>query len=247
MSDERRWTLRLGAALVAASSLLYFLQYEIFHDPTGVLQGLVSNLAFLPIYVLLATVMLDTLMRKREKAILLKKLNMVIGVFYAEAGTELLARFTALDRDPEGLREALRDGRNWSEEDFRRLTGALGRHPFEVECEGADLEGLREFLVGKRAFLLGLLTNPNLLEHDTFTDLLWAVFHLVEELSHRPVGYRPAGADAAHLANDIRRAYSLMAGDWLAYMKHLKADYPYLFSLALRTSPFDPSASVEVR
>jgi len=31
--------------------------------------------------------------------------------------------------------------------------------------------------------LLGLLGNPNLLEHDSFTDLLWAVFHLMEELS----------------------------------------------------------------
>jgi len=33
----------------------------------------------------------------------------------------------------------------------------------------------------------------------------------------------------------------------LAYMKHLKKEYPYLFSLAVRTNPFDPGASVEVR
>jgi hypothetical protein len=30
-------------------------------------------------------------------------------------------------------------------------------------------------------------------------------------------------------------------------MKHLKADYPYLFSLAVRTNPFDANASVEVK
>jgi hypothetical protein len=28
-------------------------------------------------------------------------------------------------------------------------------------------------------------------------------------------------------------------------MEHLKKEYPYLFSLALRTNPFDPEASVE--
>jgi hypothetical protein len=30
-------------------------------------------------------------------------------------------------------------------------------------------------------------------------------------------------------------------------MKHLKIDYPYLFSLAVRTNPFNPDASPEVR
>ena len=29
--------------------------------------------------------------------------------------------------------------------------------------------------------------------------------------------------------------------------EHLKNDYPYLFSLAVRTNPFDPNASVEVK
>jgi len=29
-------------------------------------------------------------------------------------------------------------------------------------------------------------------------------------------------------------------------MEHLKNEYPYLFSLAIRTNPFDPEASVEV-
>ena len=35
--------------------------------------------------------------------------------------------------------------------------------------------------------------------------------------------------------------------EWLAYMKHLKESYPYLFSLAVRTNPFDPAASPEVK
>jgi len=30
-------------------------------------------------------------------------------------------------------------------------------------------------------------------------------------------------------------------------MKHLKTNYPYLFSLAVRTNPFDTNASVEVK
>ena len=37
----------------------------------------------------------------------------------------------------------------------------------------------------KRDFLLRLLENPNLLEHDSFANLLLAVFHLTEELAQR--------------------------------------------------------------
>jgi len=39
----------------------------------------------------------------------------------------------------------------------------------------------------------------------------------------------------------------VLFGLLLAHMEHLKNEYPYLFSLAVRTNPFDPNASVEVR
>jgi len=40
----------------------------------------------------------------------------------------------------------------------------------------------------------------------------------------------------------------IVTGDWsdrdfLAVSQHLKDNYPYLFSLAMRTNPFDPEAS----
>ena len=101
--------------------------------------------------------------------------------------------------------------------------------------------------MGKRDFLLRLLENPNLLEHDSFTDLLWAVFHLTEELSHRVDVKQLPEADYEHLSGDIERAYRLIISEWLDYMKHLKSNYPYLFSLSIRTNPFDQDASPEVR
>jgi hypothetical protein len=102
---------------------------------------------------------------------------------------------------------------------------------------------LREFLVNRRGFLLGLLENPNLLEHETFTELLWAVFHLSEELESRPGFEFIPETDYHHLIGDIKRAYMQLVMEWLDYMKHLKKEYPYLFSLAMRTNPFDPTAT----
>jgi len=98
-------------------------------------------------------------------------------------------------------------------------------------------------LVGKRDFLVRLLENPNLLEHESFTDLLWAAFHLTEELDARGGFHGLPDTDRQHLAGDVKRVYSQLALQWLAYMEHLKTDYPYLFSLALRMNPFDPNTS----
>ena len=109
------------------------------------------------------------------------------------------------------------------------------------------MEVLKNFLTGKRSFLLGLLENPNLLEHESFTDLLWAVFHLTEELNSRADTTGLPDTDYEHLSGDIKRAYVLLISEWLSYMKHLKVDYPYLFSLAVRTNPFDPDALPEVK
>lgn len=39
----------------------------------------------------------------------------------------------------------------------------------------------------------------------------------------------------------------LLAREWLGHVEHLQREYPYLFSLAVRTNPFDAQAAVEVR
>jgi hypothetical protein len=53
-------------------------------------------------------------------------------------------------------------------------------------------------------------------------------------------------ADRAHIELDMARAYGRLLGEWLGYIRHLKADYPYLFSFAVRTNPFDPEAQIEI-
>jgi hypothetical protein len=69
------------------------------------------------------------------------------------------------------------------------------------------------------------------------------VFHLTDELVYREDFAGLPAADMQHLGQDLRRAFQLLGLEWLAYMQHLKRAYPYLFSLAIRTNPFDPDAS----
>ena len=116
-----------------------------------------------------------------------------------------------------------------------------------VVFPGSQEKNIRNFFKEKRQFLLNLLENPNLLEHESFTNLLWAVFYLTEKLTLRRGLNGLPETDYQHLAGDMKRAYHLLTVEWLNYMKHLKANYPYLFSLAVRTNPFDANASVEVK
>jgi hypothetical protein len=90
-----------------------------------------------------------------------------------------------------------------------------------------------------------LLENPNLLEHESFTDMLLAVSHLGEELAMRKDMTQISEKDTDHLSIDIRRAYAALVAEWLGYMQRLKKEYPYLYSLAVRTNPFNPDAKVE--
>ena len=45
------------------------------------------------------------------------------------------------------------------------------------------------------------------------------------------------------LTGDMNRAYGNLVRQWVEYMRHLKTHYPYLFSLSIRTNPFDREAS----
>ena len=53
-------------------------------------------------------------------------------------------------------------------------------------------------------------------------------------------------SDLDHLKVDMSRSYILVVSEWASYMKHLKNDYPYLFSIAVRTNPFNPEAEIVI-
>ncbi|MDI6743783.1 MAG: hypothetical protein QMD07_00235 [Thermodesulfovibrionales bacterium] len=237
------WQVLLGIALITLSAIFYLIHYAIFRDSHHIFIYLLGDIAFVPIEVLLVTLIIHRLLNEREKRDMLKKMNMAIGVFFSEVGTSLLKYLSAFDAHPEKIGARLVVASNWPEREFSMVKKYVKNYNCRIEINGGDLEGLRDFLVGERRFLLALLQNPNLLEHESFTDLLWAVTHLTEELSHRKDLRTLPNADYEHLSGDIKRAYIMLITEWLGYMEHLKESYPYLFSLAVRTNPFDPAAS----
>jgi hypothetical protein len=240
------WQVRLGVIFLVVAILVNCIHYLVFRDSEYIFKFILAQLGFLPISVFLVTVVINQLLGKREKMLMLNKLNMVIGSFFSEVGTQLLRFIAVSDKHIDQFRDLMLVRAGWSESEYERVAGKTAVHDFSIAGEMVQWQELQAFLSAKKEFLLTLLANPNLLEHESFTELLWAVFHLAEELDCRSGFEGMLPSDRDHLVGDIDRAYRLLITEWLNYMRHLQIEYPYLFSLAMRTNPFDIAARPEV-
>lgn len=248
MKRKDTWLWTMSAILVGASFTTYAVHILLFHDLRNVAFYTIMDIGFLFLNVLLVFLLIERLLTRREKRAKINKLNMVMGMFFSEVGLELLRRFSAFMDNAGDLLDRVKIGSGWGKKEFLKAAQQAREFPYRIRPDRELFCVLGRFLSGKRTFLVGLLENPNLLEHEAFTDLLWAVFHLAEELSFRgdPLPELPE-SDLLHLALDLRRAYSQMTGIWIGYVYHLKQNYPFLFSLASRVDPLNPDASVIVR
>ncbi len=237
------WKLGLYVALILLSFILLGVQFAISRDFSILTHDLLFAISVLPLQVGLTTLILDQLMERRERQERLEKMNMVIGVFFSEIGTDLLCKVSPHDDAVELVRARLAINDKWTEDDFLQALKMLADHQFKIKMGAVDLIEARGILSSHRSLLVQLLENPILLEHETFTNTLRAVFHMTEELQYRKSIDSLPASDIAHLNGDTARAYGLLIREWVSYMGYLKNNYPYLFSLAIRTNPFDLAAS----
>jgi len=239
--------LLLAGIFVALSVLIYIVHYFIFRDVHHIFIYMVGDLAFLPLEVFLVVIVIERILARRDKQAMLQKLNMVIGAFFSEVGTELLRRLLHCFEQRQEIEQNLSAAQKWTHADFKKAMNYARAIKDKPDCFKINLEELRAFLMQKRTFLLALLENPNLLEHEYFTDLLWATFHLAEELETRPSVNNLPDSDLQHIAVDIRRVYRHLAAEWVAYAEHLKTNYPFLFSHFVRMHPFQEKPSPVVK
>lgn len=189
----------------------------------------------------------EMLLSSHERALRQQKLHMVRGLFFSEMGAQLLALLTAADPNQAELAEELNISAAWDPARFSRVKARMLKYDYGQDPKMLDTDGLSTFLEARGDFLLRLLENPSLLEEEGLTEALRAVFHLRDELVHRK-GISPLPAsDVGHLCGDAGRAYQRLTRQWLDYVDYLQRHYPYLFSLAIRTNPFEPDASPVVR
>jgi hypothetical protein len=179
--------------------------------------------------------------RKQEKT------DMLVGLFFSSLGTGLLREFARKDPDRTSLAPVILETQSAGPGEFSRLLSGLDRRTFRLDAGDFDLPAFRDTLGQNVQFLLLLLQNPDLEEHDRFSDLLFATLHLWQELMSRDVLTDLPDPDLAHLSVDLNRIYAAILKEWVIYLRQVKERYPFLHSLALRTNPFDDSAEVIIR
>jgi len=233
--------------LILLTGLLYSIHIGIFHDIHHLALFGLEDLAFLPIEVLIVTLFLDRLLKLRDRKERAEKINMVIGVYFSEIGNLLFRAMASYDVNIHQLRKEIHITHISKDKDLKKASQFIKRYNTKLKVDVILFEELKLILSQKRDLLSNIIQNPVLLEHGSFTDLLLATFHLEEELSYRDNLSKLPQSDIAHLNGDVKRAYLKIAEEWIKYLKHLKGNYPYLYSLSFRLNPLNKEIDITVR
>lgn len=239
MSIKINWKFLFGLLMILLSIAFYVLHYLIFKDSHHIFLYLIGDIAFVFIEVLMVSIIIHNILNEWEKKSHLKKLNMVIETFFSDFGKQLLAFFSIYDKNKRKIKDMLTTGKEECEEiNFSRVLKALKEYNVDIDINKIDLQKLLNFLKSKRSSLVNLLQNPNLLEHQTFSETLMSIFHITEELAARDLN-NLSDEDIQHTKEDFERAYMLLTKQWLNYMNYTKDNYPYFYLYAMKTNPFD--------
>lgn len=234
-------TIVIGIFLIGLSLFLHFLHYKIFHDLHHTLIFLFADIAFIPMDVFFTAFVIEKLLDKREKAHKLEKLIIIKGVFFSEFGTDLLEEFTKCDDNVKTIADVAHINKDWGKEEFKNLEKITKEYSYEINPAKLNIEKISKILNDNKEYIVSTITNPTLMEHESFSELAISLFHLRDELHDRyfKMEFEYGCCDRKHIAKDIQVSYRYMVNGWVMYMKHLKEEYPQLFVKAMIQNPFD--------
>ena len=153
-------TRNLALLLLILSLFIYGADYLMFGGAGEIVSSFMGNLAFLPIYVLFVTLMIEKILKERERSALLRKLNMVIGVFFSEVGTDLLRDFSVFLQNQGDIAARLRVDGSWSRADFREAMAYFKKTEISVDCSRGDLPVIKGISSGKKELPVGPSGKP---------------------------------------------------------------------------------------
>lgn len=222
---------RIVLLLIAVSALIYGLQILIFHDVRNTAFYILQDFAFMPVTIAVATLVVGELIAAQEKKERQEKTRMLTSTFYTELGARLMALILRAADDGAEL-ASLADRSVDCEEEERRLRRELSERDIRVSINEEIYESSRKLILDRRVALLVISSNPMLLEHEDFTDMLWGVFHLIDEFRLRGDYSRLSEEDIRHLNEDFSQVLKLMLMNWVSNARYLKEAFPNYYSTA---------------
>lgn len=249
---KNNWKVKFAIILIIAAIVMYTFAYLFLNEPDKILFHIVIDCAFIPIDVLIVVLVIESVIEKKEKETVLDKLDMILGVFFSEIGNSLLEIISNVNADNGEIIKSLKNIDKWDDKDFEKSYKYIDKNgvSFNPDIPQSEKDEfiltIKKIITGKRGFLMELIENPNIIEKDSFANLLLAIFHLNDELELRTDLKKINPKDFDHLMNDINRIYSRLTYEWIKYLEYLNENYPYMSSLAIRTNPFNPEIDVYI-
>lgn len=238
----KQWKWILSVILILSSIFLYITALLISGDVEHVIFYIIIDLAFIPLEVLIVVFVIEHIINKKEKETFLEKLDMIYGIFFSEIGNDLLIKISSINQDP---LTKLCQIETWTKKDYNQAYKNLKNHnlkykPYIPENEKDEfIFNLKNNLTNKKEFLIGLIANPSIIERESFSELLLAIFHLIDELELKIENENISIEDFNHIIeDDLGRVYCMLVYQWIKYLEFLDKNHPYMKSLAIKNNPF---------
>lgn len=217
------------AILICLSIILFLVHYLMFGQLENTIYYSFMSFCFIPINILAVTLVFEKLVERRVRLERASKLNMIVGLFFSDIGFVLLKLIVAGDEKIKILKLDFND--------LKSSRDKFNCHDHKCDFEKINYNELEKLIVGSRDILTSLISNENILEHQTFADLLMSLMHLRDEIifiEHKEV----TQDDWNHLNVDLIRVYKNLTFEWINYLEHLKSFYPYQYNGAIKFNPF---------
>ena len=189
MDNHKRWKIKFSIIMVIAIIIIYGSNILVLKDPEHVISYIWTHLGFIPVDILIVAFVLDEIISKKEKEAMMEKLDMIMSTFFSEVGNDLISQLSSVNKHKADT-SYLESIKSWDDKDYENKLKEIKNIniPFRADVTSEDREeyltNIRNLLINKREFIVGLLNNPNLLEKEEFSKLLTAILHLDEELEH---------------------------------------------------------------
>ncbi len=224
---------KIVAILFGLSVLVYGLQLLIFHDPQTTGFYILQDVAFLPISIAIATIVVGEFFSEREKRERQEKTQMMASSFFTELGSELLERLMPVIQNGDAMREIfttcdIRDNRSLDQ--AREKINAL---TLEVKLEKESYDSLVELITERREVLLVYSSSPYLLDHADFTKLIWGLYHLLDESRLRKSFDQMHAEEIEHLENDFAEVIKLVIMNLARNLLYMRKHYPNYYQTVL--------------
>ncbi len=213
---------------IGLSICIYILQILLFKEPRTTAFYIFQDMAFLPFTIAIATIAVGEYMSEKEKRERLEKIRMLTSTFFSEMGAKLLFTMYQSCESNVSLEEWLED----ESVSFEDLKERIRPCSFHIQMSEELYNEVCTTIMDKQTGLLVISANPLLLEHEDFTNMLWGIFHLMDEFRLRGEYHQLSKSDISHFESDFSNLFHDILINWVSNVEYMKAEYPNYYNVA---------------